>query len=249
MSAAYHGYAAAGVVLGIEIPVLWHFEAGFRYGMDWGLKKYASVMGSAPAVKLLYTYTGTFSDIALGKAASEAMLAQGAVGIYNVAGPLGIGDHEAVAEEHSNAGTNYGAPYYYGVDAFQDWFGAGKHTPVSALKRVDTACYEAVKSVVEGRFVAGLQSLGMSDGGVRLSLISDFEGYFQYGAASPKINPEEYYATVANWALNRGSIPAWIWGAVAELEAGILNETIQVPTANTGAEIAAVRAQYTLGSP
>jgi basic membrane protein A len=28
MSAAQHGYTAAGIVLGIEIPVLWHFEAG-----------------------------------------------------------------------------------------------------------------------------------------------------------------------------------------------------------------------------
>ena len=105
MSAAQHGYTAAGIVLGIEIPVLWHFEAGFRYGMDWGLKAYAAHEGSAPNVNLLYTYTGTFSDIALGKAASEAMLAQGAVGIYNVAGPLGVGDLEAVTEVHSNAGT------------------------------------------------------------------------------------------------------------------------------------------------
>ena len=47
-------------------------EAGFRYGMDWGLKAYAAHEGSAPTVNLLYTYTGTFSDIALGSAADKA---------------------------------------------------------------------------------------------------------------------------------------------------------------------------------
>ena len=68
MAAAHHGWTAAGVVLGIEIPVLWHFEAGYRFGMDWGLKKYAEATGDAAAVNLLYTYTGSFSDIALGTA-------------------------------------------------------------------------------------------------------------------------------------------------------------------------------------
>ncbi|MFC2083413.1 BMP family protein, partial [Candidatus Bipolaricaulota bacterium] len=81
MAAAEYGYSNAGIVLGIEIPVLYHFEAGFRFGMDWGNQKVGADVG------LLYTYTGTFSDIALGKAATEAMLAQGAVGVYNVAGP------------------------------------------------------------------------------------------------------------------------------------------------------------------
>ena len=36
MVAAHYGYDKIGVVLGIEIPVLYKFEAGYRYGMHWG---------------------------------------------------------------------------------------------------------------------------------------------------------------------------------------------------------------------
>ncbi|MBT5188306.1 MAG: BMP family ABC transporter substrate-binding protein, partial [Proteobacteria bacterium] len=98
MVAAHYGYDKIGAVLGIEIPVLYKFEAGYRYGMHWGNAKYAEKTGKASDVGLLWTYTGTFSDIAKGKAATEAMLAQGAGVIYNVAGPLGIGDLEAITE-------------------------------------------------------------------------------------------------------------------------------------------------------
>ncbi len=249
MSAAYHGYSAAGVVLGIEIPVLWHFEAGFRYGMDWGLKAFAKHEGKTPSVNLLYTYTGTFSDIALGKAASEAMLAQGAVGIYNVAGPLGVGDHEAVAEAHGNLGTLYGPPYFYGVDANQDFIGNGYHGIASGMKRVDTACYMAVEAVVKGQFKAGVTSLGLKEGGVAISKIGDLADFIQFGIDGGSVNPDDFYSIIANWAQDRATIPAWIWNAVDQLEKGILDGSIVVPTASTGDQIAAVRAQYTLGAP
>ena len=98
MVAAHYGYDKIGGVLGIEIPVLYKFEAGYRYGMHWGNAKYAEVTGKKADVGLLWSYTGTFSDIAKGKAATEAMLAQGAGLVYNVAGPLGIGDLEAITE-------------------------------------------------------------------------------------------------------------------------------------------------------
>ncbi len=249
MSAAQHGYTTAGIVLGIEIPVLWHFEAGFRFGMDWGLKAYAAHEGTMPAVNLLYTYTGTFSDIALGKAASEAMLAQGAVGIYNVAGPLGVGDLEAVTEVHDNAGTKYGPPYYYGVDADQDWMGNGMHGIASGMKRVDTACYMAVEAVVNGTFTPGVTSLGLAEGGVAISKVRDMEEFIQYGIGAGQIAAADAPAITYNWVQNRLTVADWIWDAVALLEQGILNNSIFVPTASTGAEIATVRAQYTLGAP
>ncbi len=249
MSAAQHGYSAAGIVLGIEIPVLWHFEAGFRYGMDWGLKAYAAHEGSAPAVNLLYTYTGTFSDIALGKAASEAMLAQGAVGIYNVAGPLGVGDLEAVTEVHANAGTTYGPPYYYGVDANQDWMGMGRHGIASGMKRVDLACYMAVEAVVNGTFTAGVTSLGLKEGGGAISDAESLLAFIDFGVGAGAMSDADRATVIANWTINRATVEGWIWDAVDQLEAGILSGTIVVPTADTGDEIAAVRAQYTLGAP
>ena len=243
MAAADKGYSSAGIVLGIEIPVLYHFEAGFRFGMDWANNKVGS------DINLLYTYTGSFSDIALGKAATEAMLAQGAVGVYNVAGPLGVGDHEAIAEAHDNAGTTYGAPYYFGVDANQDWFGNGFHALASGMKRVDTAAYMAVQAVAEGTFTAGVTSLGLAEGGVAISKLGDLADFIQFGIDGGSVAPDDFYNIVANWASNRATISATIWDAVDELEAGILDGSIVVPTADTGEEMAAVRADYEVGAP
>ena len=249
MAAAHHGYEAAGVVLGIEIPVLYHFEAGFRYGMDWGLKKYAAVTGKTADVGLLYTYTGTFSDIALGKAASEAMLAQDAVGIYNVAGPLGLGDLEAVTEFHDNARTTYGPPYYFGVDANQDYLGNGLHGLASGMKRVDQGTYFAVESVVNGTFVGGITSLGLTEGGVGISDLDTLVDFIDFGVTGGAISSDDFYTILGNWGLNRATVPAWIWDAIDELEAGILGGSIIVPTANTLAEMNAVRNDHTLGAP
>ena len=249
LAAAEYGYDYVGVVLGIEIPVLYHFEAGYRFGIDWGIKKYAEVKGTTPDVGLLYTYTGTFSDITLGKAASEAMLAQGAVAIYNVAGPLGIGDLEAVTEFHDTAGTTFGPPYFFGVDANQDYLGNGLHALASGMKRVDVGCYDAVKAVAEGTFQPGVTSMGIAEGGGSISKIGDLADFIQFGIDGGAVQADDFYTIIANWAQNRMTIPAWIWDAVEELEAGVLDGTIVVPTADTAAEMAAVRAEYTLGAP
>ena len=248
MAAADAGFAATGVVLGIPIPVLYHFEAGYRFGQDWGLKKYEELTGNAADVAMLYTYTGTFDDIALGKAASEAMLAQGSVGIYNVAGPLGTGDHEAIVEFHDNAGTTYGPPFYFGVDANQDYFGQGQHALASGMKRVDVAVYSAVKSVIEGTFEAGVTSLGLAEGGVGISKRADLDAAIEFGVAAGVVEDTQSARNliVANWTSNRATVPTWIWQAVDELEAGILDGSIVVSNANNDEEIEAVRAEFPL---
>jgi basic membrane protein A len=248
MAAADAGFAATGVVLGIPIPVLYHFEAGYRFGQDWGLAKYAELTGNATEVAMLYTYTGTFSDIALGKAASEAMLAQGAVGIYNVAGPLGTGDHEAVVEFHDNAGTVYGPPFYFGVDANQDWFGEGFHALASGMKRVDFAVYSAIKAVVDGTFTAGVTSLGLAEDGVGISDLDLLLEFIEFGVGAGAVDDTQSARNyiVANWTTNRASVATWIWAAVDELEAGILDGSIVVPTADNDDEMEAIRALYPL---
>lgn len=248
MAAADAGFDATGVVLGIPIPVLYHFEAGYRFGQDWGLAKYAELTGNAVDVVMLYAYTGTFDDIALGKAASEAMLAQGAVGVFNVAGPLGTGDHEAVVEFHDNAGTTYGPPFYFGVDANQDWFGQGYHALASCMKRVDFAVYAAVEAVVNDTFTAGVTSFGIAEGGMGISnrdLLTEFIE-FGIGAGAVEDTQSARNFIIANWISNRATVPTWIWAAIDELEAGILDGSIVVPTANNDGEIKAVRDLYPL---
>ena len=248
MAAADYGYAAAGVVLGIPIPVLYHFEAGYRFGMDWGLKKYAELTGMEAGVTMLYNYTGSFNDIALGKAASEAMLAQGAVGIYNVAGGLGIGDHEAIVEAHQNAGTTYGPPFYFGVDANQDWLGDGMHAIASGMKLVDVGVYSIIKAVVTDTFEPGVVSLGLADGGVKISDRDALVRFIEFGVQAGQIDDtqEARNFVIANWTANRQTVASWIWAAIDELEAGILDGSIVVPNANTDDDINAVRNQYPL---
>jgi basic membrane protein A len=250
MAAAYHSYRYVGAVLGMEIPVLFHFEAGYRYGMDWGLQKYMDHEGLAqkPQVGLLAVYTGSFDDIALGKSTTEAQLAQGAVAVYNVAGPLGIGDLEAITEYHINAGTTSGPPYYFGVDANQDWMGDGKHGVASGMKLVDVAVYQAIKSVVEGTFAGGANIFELNNGGVKISKLGDLHDSIVAGltAVPPRITYDEKYTIALKWAENRLTIPGWIWEAVDELESLILSGGIVVPTANTTDEISAIRDQYPL---
>jgi len=246
MVAAYYGYRYVGCVLGIEIPVLYHFEAGFRFGIAWGLKRYREITGEDANVGFLYTYTGTFSDIAKGKAASEAMLKQGAGLIYNVAGPLGIGDLEAITEALHEAGKEAGPPFMIGVDANQDWMGDGHRVLASMMKRVDVGCYTAVKSVVEGSFQGGIHLMRLSNRGVAISRYQDLLDFIEFGINAGAIAPSDKPVIIDHWLTMRDAIPYFIWDAVSQLELGIVSGEVVVPTANTLEEMEAVRAQYPL---
>lgn len=246
MVAAHYGYRYVGCVLGIEIPVLYHFEAGFRFGIAWGLQRYREITGEDANVGFLYTYTGTFSDIAKGKAASEAMLKQGAGLIYNVAGPLGIGDLEAITEALHEAGKEAGPPFMIGVDANQDWMGDGHRVLASMMKRVDVGCYTAVKSVVEGSFQGGIHLMRLSNRGVAISRYQDLLDFIEFGINAGAIAPSDKPVIIDHWLTMRDAIPYFIWDAVSQLELGIISGEVVVPTANTLEEMEAVRAQYPL---
>ncbi len=250
MIASTYGGKYVGIVLGIEIPVLYHFEAGFRFGVNWAYNEYQKRGLGIPAnVGLLYVYTGSFSDAALGKSNAQAQLAQGAITIYNVAGGLGIGMIDAVEEKHIALGSTTapaGAPYFFGVDSDQDWMKNGLYGLASGMKRVDNATYGVIKDAVNGTFVGGFKTLGLKEGGVGISKKADLVDFLPFGVASGKIAQSDVDTIVANWEANRNAIPAAIWQAVADLEAGILDGSIVVPTATNKAEMEAVRALYPL---
>ena len=246
MVAAHYGYPNVGAVLGIEIPVLFHFEAGYRFGIDWGNKMVAQKKGKDPQIGLLYTYTGTFSDIAKGKEATRAMLAQRSGLIYNVAGPLGIGDLQAITEAVKAKGKQAGPPFMIGVDANQDWMGDGHRVLASMLKRVDNACYNAVEAVVKGSFKPGLTVMGLDVQGVAMSRQPELLTFMEFGIGAGKIGAADKTKIVANWKKMRAQIPAWIWEAIADLEKQIISGKISVPNANTLDEMKAVRSTYPL---
>ena len=244
MVAAHNGYDKIGAVLGIEIPVLYRFEAGYRYGMHWGNAKYAEVTGKKADVGLLWSYTGTFSDIAKGKAATEAMLAQGAGLVYNVAGPLGIGDLEAITEHLEAKGRSAGPPFMIGVDANQDWMGDGHRVLASMMKRVDFGVYSAVESVVNGTFEGGVIILGPNNGGIAMSGKQDLADFIDFGIGGGAISESDRGRITDNWVAMRAAVPGWIWDAVDELAAKIGSGEVVIPCDWCADTIDQIRADY-----
>ncbi len=249
MTASHYGISHVGIVLGMTMPVLHNFEAGYRFGVAWGQTRFLEATGTRSDVEVLYTYAGTFRDIAIGKAAAEAMLAMGAGSVFNVAGALGLGIHEAITEHHESVGTSTGPPYYFGVDANQDYLGGGHYGLASAMKRIDRATLLAVEGVVNGTFEGGIRSLGLAESALGISGLDDLVEFIGFGMSAGAISEDSFYETLSNWAGNRATVPAWIWEAIVELEAGIVEETIVVSTAQSLDEIEALRVQDDSASP
>ena len=268
--AAQFGYSHVGVVLGIEIPVLWKFEIGYKWGVDWALKWYqnkfgksAPVIGNTPAKeRVLWTYTGTFSDVTKGYEAAKAMYAQNAVAVYNVAGPLGAGLNQAVQEIATPKNLKMGPPFWIGVDANQDWMNPG-FVLVSMMKRVDRGVYLATELVVENKFrqvvagSGGIVTLGIGTSvagvaitGISVSTLDDLDEFIQMGVDAEKLTgkkvlPMDSSEIKATAKAMRDSLPSWIWDAAKELTDAIAKNPTLVPLAATADDIAKWRA--TLG--
>ena len=142
--------AIIGWVGGQDIPVLHDFYVGFEQGA-----KYIN-----PDINILQSFAGTWIDPLKGKELALAQYEQGADIIMNVASGTGTGILEAAKE----AGK-----YAIGVDLNQDNDQPG-HVVTSMVKRVDTACYSVIQSVVDGTFQGDTISyLEVSNDGVDLT--------------------------------------------------------------------------------
>lgn len=259
---SHQEYRHVGMVLGIEIPVLWKFEIGYKFGCDWALKWYEKNIGPLPpnlagrTTKdiVLWTYTGTFSDITKGYVAAKEMYARGAIAVYNVAGPLGLGINQAVQEIATARGLTKGPPYWIGVDANQDWINPG-FVIASMMKRVDMGVYYATQLVLLGKFEEvvnkynGVLTLGIGtviEGipmeGIKMSDLGDLDEFIRMGIRAEEITgkkvlpmpPEQIRTKVDEM---RKSEPEYIWRAAKELEEGIRKGTIVVPAPMTAEEI------------
>jgi basic membrane protein A len=270
LAASYYNYSRVGMVLGIEIPTLWKFEIGYKWGVDWALKWYqnkfnkpASVIGDTPVKeRVLWTYTGSFSDPTKGYEAAKAMYSQGAFAVYNVAGLTGLGLNTAVQEIATQRNLTMGPPFWIGVDADQDWLNPG-FVLVSAMKRVDRGVYLAAQLVLQGKFrqvvadTKGVVTLGIGTSvagipmqGVSVSTLDDLGEFIQMGINAQNITGKQVLPMPpadikAKVAAMRNALPSWVWDAATELQDGITSGTIQVPLAQTQADVNTWRA--TLG--
>lgn len=150
--------AIIGWVGGMDIPVLHDFYTGYEQGA-----KYIN-----PDIQILQAFAGSWSDPLKGKELTLAQYEQGADIVMNVASGTGTGILEGAKE----AGE-----YAIGVDLNQDNDQPGS-VVTSMVKRVDTACYTVIESVVDGTFEGGsTKYLDLADGGVSLTDFSVIKEY------------------------------------------------------------------------
>src|SRR5205809_2054440 len=122
-----------GSVGGQKQPPVDRFIAGYQAGAK----------AADPGIKTLNEYSQDFSDQAKCKQVALNQIEQGAGVVFQVAGGCGLGALDAAKEK---------GVWGIGVDADQSFL--GPHILTSAVKRVDTAVYLAIKSVVEGKLRA-----------------------------------------------------------------------------------------------
>ena len=140
-----------GSVGGQKQPPVDRFIAGYQAGAK----------AADPGIKTLNGYSQDFSDQAKCKQVALNQIEQGAVVIFQVAGGCGLGALDAAKEKHV---------WGIGVDADQSFL--GPHILTSAVKRVDTAVFDAIKLVVDGKFKGGNLVFGLKDNGVGMGKIS-----------------------------------------------------------------------------
>lgn len=224
------GGDTVGIVLGIEIPILLRFEIGYRAGIRWAVDRYNEIHGTNKNVRVLHVYTGAFDDPARGKTAAEAMLAQGATVVYQVAGATGLGVFEAVEEAARAQGRDVGPPFAIGVDSAQDWIAPG-FIPVSMVKRIDTGVFTAIEQALAGTFEGGVLELTLAEGGVSASDMDMLNVFMDEAVASGQMRQSDRAAVLAGVERARAAIPASAWDALNTLDGLIRSGEFVVPVA------------------
>jgi basic membrane protein A len=145
------GKDVIGSVGGQKQPPVDRFIAGYQAGAK----------AADPGIETLNGYSEDFADLAKCKQIALNQIEQGAGVVFQVAGGCGLGALDAAKEK---------GVWGIGVDADQSFL--GPHILTSAVKRVDTAVFDAIKLVVDGKFKGGNITFGLKDNGVGIGKIS-----------------------------------------------------------------------------
>jgi basic membrane protein A and related proteins len=140
-----------GSVGGQKQPPVDRFIAGYQAGAK----------AADPGIKTLNGYSEDFNDQAKCKQVALNQIEQGAGVVFQVAGGCGLGALDAAKEK---------GVWGIGVDADQSFL--GPHILTSAVKRVDTAVFLAIKRVVDGNFKGGNIVFSLKQNGVGIGKIS-----------------------------------------------------------------------------
>ena len=154
------GYKHLGFLGGMSVPAVTRFGYGYVQGVDEAAKE----LGITSDVELEYVCGGQFygdaditayMDTWYGSKGVEVVFACGG-GIYTSAA-------EAAAKVDGKV---------IGVDSDQSVV-APDTILTSAMKRVDNACYDEAKEILEGGFTQGIQTFTLADGGVDIAPTTD----------------------------------------------------------------------------
>ena len=139
---------------GIESIVLKEFEVGFKAG----------VKDANENAQVLVQYANSFSDSALGKSIANSMFSNGVDIVFPCAGAAGNGAIEAAKELDKMA---------IGVDRDQNDL-APENVITSAMKNVNVAIADVVRSLVDGSYIPGEIKINtLATGGVGIAPTTD----------------------------------------------------------------------------
>ena len=172
-----------GMVLGMDIPPVERYQAGF----------YAGVMSVNPDCDVRSIVTGSFEDPAKGKEAALALIEQGADIVFPIAGTTGLGVIDAAKEKGVVA---------FGVDVDQ-YATAPDTIMTSAEKKITEAAFLAIKDVVDGKFEGGKSIvLGLNEGATG---IADFH---EFDSVVPRTVKDAVNQAVTDIKAGRTAVPA-----------------------------------------
>jgi basic membrane protein A len=163
---------SVGFVGGVEGTLIKKFEAGFIAG----------VKSIDSEIEVQSSYVGSFNEPSSGEETAIAMYESGSDVVYHASGNTGTGVFEAAQGE---------GRFAIGVDRDQSITKESYANVIlaSMVKRVDTAVYSAVESVVNENFESGITTLGLDEGGVAAVYGSDL------GSEIPQDVKDEIAAT------------------------------------------------------
>lgn len=248
------GNFEVGMVLGIPIPVLYHFEIGYKWGVSWA-QNYSQTINSpilqGKSVKdvVLYTYTNSFTDQTLGKQTALAQFQQGAVVSFNVAGATGLGIFSAAQEQ--GAGQSMGPPFGIGVDSDQDWIAPG-FILTSMEKRVDVSVHAAAQMATNGSwssFISGPSGgylvPGIKDGGIKMADVADITQFLQIAVQNGKnINQTDITNKINAMRSSVTQACGPVYDYASHLSDLIKSGQVSVPLVSTNDALAYWRSRY-----
>jgi len=153
-----------GYIGGMEVPAVQRFGWGFIAG----------VQSVSKDIEVVYDYSGSFNDVALGTQKAQAMYNTGVDVIFIAAGETGVGAINE-AKTQVQAGKDVWA-IGVDIDQYEDGILPGSDKSViltSAVKKVGEAVAHAIQSVEDGTFNGGgTTNLTIQDGAVGLPEIN-----------------------------------------------------------------------------